>query len=394
MFSWLSGDRKVQVQFQLWMAYCVACLAVGIAVTGYIMRPVKIETVENTVEVDSRDIPHPGTGWIDDQELISTFNAQVGTIQFSTTPAARAVLGDDDRYLWRAVRLAGHFPGNQYPNVDQKSVGCCVGCGWKHILDVALGIDIQNGNNKAKWKPVSVEVIYAGSRVDIGGGKLKGDGSVGAWAKEFVMQDGIAPMEEVAGVDLSVFSPDRARQWGKSGMPAGVKAIAKQFPIKAAAQVKSAEEGVKALQQDYPIAICSNVGFANADGTPGTRDQYGFVKPRGNWGHCMAAIAYRKAAGAAPAGVFILNSWGDSAHKGPVVPPDAPVAGFWCDIKTFDKILKQNDSYAVSSVTGFPAKKLGAEDWYSKLNEVRPLDVVGNRTVRIRLDQPTFPLAY
>ncbi len=207
-------------------------------------------------------------------------------------------------------------------------------------------------------------------------------------------------MEHVDGVDLSTFQPARARQYGSSGVPASLETVAKQFPIKEAALVKNSDEGVKALLQDYSIAICSNVGFANPNGTPGTRDKNGFCKARGTWGHCMSVIGYRKAVTGVQAGVFILNSWGNDAHGGPVYPLDAPVAGFWCDLPTFDRILKQNDSYAISATTGFPARKLGPLDWYSKVAEPKrhrldtQLDVV-DFLARRRFDPATdYSLAH
>lgn len=358
------SDKKVtlSISFKMWFGYLLAFGIACAAITYYAVRPVHVETKTEVVEApDQHDPTQFARGWVDDPEMISAFNVKVGTPQFANTPAAKVSLGNEDRFLWRAVRLAGHFAGDAYPNVNQKNVGCCVGCGWKHTCDVAHAINIANGH-PATWKPISVEVIYGGSRIEIGGGKMRSDGSVGAWAKEFVLTYGVVPMDKYDDADLTIFSPDRARSFGKSGVPKGIETVARLFPIKEAAQVRSADEGVKAIQQDYPIAVCSNVGFNNPDGTTGTRDSNGFIKARGSWAHCMCAIGYRTT----PPGVFILNSWGDDAHKGGVYPPDQPKAGFWIDLATFDKMLKQGDSYAVSSVQGFPAKKLGAPDWFAK----------------------------
>jgi hypothetical protein len=65
----------------------------------------------------------------------------------------------------------------------------------------------------------------------------------------------------------------------------------------------------------------------------------------------MAVVGVR--GGKRPGG-FLLNSWGPDAHSGPRVPPDAPVAGFWCDAATLDRMLRQGDSWAFSRVAGFP----------------------------------------
>ncbi len=71
----------------------------------------------------------------------------------------------------------------------------------------------------------------------------------------------------------------------------------------------------------------------------------------------MAILGVR--AGNRPGG-FILNSWGDSAHTGPVYPASMPVAGFWADASVIDGMLAQGDSYALSEATGFAPKRL---DW-------------------------------
>ena len=40
---------------------------------------------------------------------------------------------------------------------------------------------------------LSPEVIYGGSRVEIGGGRIRGDGSIGAWAARWVRDYGVVP---------------------------------------------------------------------------------------------------------------------------------------------------------------------------------------------------------
>jgi hypothetical protein len=194
-------------------------------------------------------------GWFKDDLAIVNNLDPTKTEQFDVTPAGKAALGDEDVYLWRAVRKAGKFAGNAYPNVNQQSVGCCVGCGWKHCSDVVQATAILSGK-KFEWKPVSVEVIYAGSRVDVGGGRISGDGSIGAWAKEYVQsKGGIAAMQKYDSADLSTFSPARARDWGRNGIPGDIKAAAKDHPVKGCALVKSWADVKRSIQQGYPVAV-------------------------------------------------------------------------------------------------------------------------------------------
>lgn len=82
----------------------------------------------------------------------------------------------------------------------------------------------------------------------------------------------------------------------------------------------------------------------------------------------MAIIGVRTAKDGRTEGAFILNSWGDAAHTGPVWPADMPVAGFWADGSAIDRMVSQGDSFALADVAGFPARKL---DWFVRAEPKR-----------------------
>lgn len=290
-------------------------------------------------------------GWVppSDEEKADALDP-AKTLQFDGTPAGKAQLGDDDVFLWRSVDKVN---GGKRTWVNQLSVGCCVGCGWKHSTDVLLATQIVMGNRPERFRPVSAEVIYGGSRVQIGKGQISGDGSQGVWAKEFVTQFGITAMDKYGTLDLSTFSPARARQLGSSGVPDNVLAEAKNHPVKSAALVKTFADAKRAIAQGYTVPVCSNQGFQMQ------RDADGFCRPQGVWPHCMSILGVR---GGNRPGLFLLNSWGPTAHSGPVWPADAPPEGFWVDEATANRMLSQADSYAISDVNGFPARKL---DWFA-----------------------------
>lgn len=294
------------------------------------------------------DAPPPEyvAGWTFDPEAVAVNLDPEKTQQFEQTPAGRAALGDEDVFLWQAVRKVNNRGPPWYPNVNQRDVGCCVGCGWKHAADVCLATQIVAGSRE-QWKAVAVEPIYAGSRVEVGGGRIRGDGSIGAWAKDWCRNFGLIPMEG----PLAEFSPARARAWGRSGVPDDLEPLARQHPVKDTALVKSWSDVKRAIPQGYPVAVCSDQGFTMS------RDKDGFASPRGTWAHCMAIIGVR---GGDRPGAFVLNSWGDSAHTGPVWPADAPVAGFWADANVIDRMVRQGDSFALSGAVGFKARRL---DW-------------------------------
>lgn len=300
-------------------------------------------------EPQGGDVPAGcSTGWVFDAGSVATNLDPEQTLQFAATPAGKAAMGEEDRFLWRAVRKVNNRAAPWYPNVNQETVGCCVGCGWKHGADVCQATSILTGV-KASWKPVSVEVIYGGSRVEVGGGRIRSDGSIGAWAAKWCRDWGLVPMEKIGEYDLTAFSPARARDWGRSGCPDALEPAAKLHPIKSTALVRTWADVQRAIGQDYPVVVCSDQGFTMS------RDKDGFASPRGAWAHCMVIIGIR---GGQRPGAFILNSWGDKAHTGPVWPEDAPVAGFWADTNVIDRMVKQGDSFALSDVIGFPSRKL------------------------------------
>lgn len=319
----------------------------------------------------------PTFGWTPDAEALAENADPLKTVQFATTPAGMVLLADDgDKFLWQAVRKAANLPADRYPNINQGQVGSCVGAANKHGADVVQATAILAGE-RFEWKPVSAEVIYAGSRVEVGGGRIRGDGSVGAWAAKWLRDYGVVPMETVGGYDLSTYSASRARAWGKTGVPPEVEAVAKQHPVKGVALVRTWGDVDRAVRQGYPVVVCSNQGFTM------DRDRDGFASPQGQWYHCMAIIGVR--GGARPGG-FILNSWGDRAHVGPVWPADAPVAGFWADARVIGGMVGQGDSFALSDVHGFPARRV-PDDWFIRA-------APRQRDPLALLARPEFALSY
>jgi hypothetical protein len=318
---------------------------------------------------------NPTFGWVYDEDATKENLNPNKTLQFSNTPAGKALLdGDTDVYLWRVLRkAAGKSPEEDwYSNINQGETGSCVGAGFKHSVDVLLAVQITEGKLE-EFKPVSAEAIYALSRVEIGGGVLVGDGSTGGWASKAVSRYGVLAMQPYSNIDLSTYSATRARQLGKTGLSTELENIAKQHPVNGTALVTSWEEAKKAIRQGYPIPLCSNQGFSMA------RDSSGTARAQGKWAHCMSLQGIRFSPREQG---FIVNSWGDRAHTGPRVPVDAPVCGFWADAAVIDRMLKQGDSFALSDVVGFPQRKLPF-DWFihhnnNKFNLLNKFEVAFN----------------
>jgi len=281
-------------------------------------------------------------GWIDDPAAVRECIAAMDCRPFRATAAFTTVwTGPEDVLLWDAARTT---TGAVLPARDQKSVGACVGFATASAIEYLLCAQIADGAEDT-YRDLAQEIIYGGSRVEIGGGRVRGDGSVGAWAAKWVKDYGVVARGIHGRYDLRSYDEARCRAFGRKGVPDELEPLAKEHPVRSVARVQSWEECLAAIRNRYPVVVCSSQGFTME------RDANGFCNPRGTWYHAMAVIGVR--GGDRPGG-FLLNSWGPDAHSGPRYPDDAPGCGFWVDAAVLDGMLKQGDSWSFSQAVGFP----------------------------------------
>lgn len=301
------------------------------------------------------------TGWVKDQEEVKKVAAFLPFKVFSETPAG---IADDPLpqsvYMWHAYRkIYNKGP----PSRNQGSVGSCVSFGTNTAIERTMAVDIALKGANYEYKDIAHEVTYAGSRVEVGGGRISGDGSIGAWAAKFVKEWGVVAREKHLDgkYDLTSYDMARCRAWGRSGVPNDLEPIAREHPVKEITLVKTWAEAKKALASGYGIAICSGVGFE------GNRDANGVKVRRGSWAHCMALDGYHTEGGKEYG--HIENSWGERPNEGPVGWGDPPTSGFWVSSATIQQMLNEEDSWAFSTVVGFPSQKL---DWFVLRQPVQP----------------------
>lgn len=315
--------------------------AVGVALL--VGRTPSVESTNRGLTPPARQDGSLAFGWIDDPEAVRECVALMQCGRFCETLAFAAENEQpEDVYLWERCRAV---TGDVLPPRDQKDVGSCVGVATATAIEHLLCEQIAAGSCE-EFRELASEVIYGGSRVEIGGGRVRGDGSVGAWAAKFVKDYGIVPRGVYGKHDLRAYDERLCREFGRRGVPENPKVIAKEHPVRGVAQVKTWEECRAAIRNGYPVLVCSSQGFEFE------RDAAGFCAPQGKWYHAMAVVGVR--GGERPGG-FLLNSWGPDVHTGPRVPEGAPVAGFWVDAATLDRMLRQGDSWAFSQAAGFPA---------------------------------------
>lgn len=298
--------------------------------------------------------PTPAFGWVRDDAAVEQVSAQLPFKVFADTPAGKnrqalpaAV------YLWEIYRKVD--PKGP-PSKNQGQVGSCVSFGTNNAILRSMACDIVINHRAFELKDIAEEVTYAGARVEIGGGRIRGDGAVGAWAAQYAQKKGVVARGPYDAIDLSTYSESRCRQWGNSGVPLAIDKIAREHPVQDITQVKTWADAKKALAQGYGIAVCSDQGFAMA------RNANGVAAARGTWNHCMCLDGYYT--DGAKDYAHIENSWGPSAFTGPVGWGDPPPSGFWADAKVVEAMLKQGDSWAFSGVQGFPARD---SEWFVSL---------------------------
>lgn len=223
--------------------------------------------------------------------------------------------------------------------ISQGSCGSCVAFGLAICADTLTAIaTVANGSSTPPLRsdPMSV---YWGSRVEIGGGKIRGEGSVGVWAAKYAKEYGILAQKKYDSIDLSKYDPSVCcGPLSRRGVPDDLEPVARQHPIRNYAQIRSFDEMVVALDLERPVSVASNQGFTQS------LDKDGFARPSGSWAHQMAVLGYRL--GARPGGL-VANSWGKYFVGGPAGHNHAT---FWADAKVLDRMFKQDDSWAYNDM--------------------------------------------
>jgi hypothetical protein len=197
--------------------------------------------------------------------------------------------------------------------------------------------------------------IYGVSRTaeDLGNKRLRGDGSVGAWAAHAVQQYGVLAADDRG---VPEYSGELSRQWGAKGVPEQFYWQASLFKVRTVARVQSYEDVRDALANGYPVTIASNVGFQMKPVVAGGKH---WGRASGTWAHQMCLIGVDDKAvspfTSQPGACYCLNSWGANAHGTPA--DDAPPGGFWIDRTTVERIVGQGDSWAFSNFDGFPVRE-------------------------------------
>ena len=288
-------------------------------------------------------------GWVDEPQSVEQVALEQPAPFWGLTPAAAVPIESlpSEVFLWQAWEKVRNTP---FPNRSQGKVGSCVSFGCCTAIEVTAACEVAAGEQEESRDLVQ-EIVYAGSRVEIGGGRFSSDGSIGAWAAEFVRKYGVLDRGLHGKYDLTSYSEERCRKWGApgQGVPNDLEDQIRKFPVRSITLVKSWEGCKQALAQGYAVSVASSQGFRFQ------RDGGGVCAPSGRWDHQMAIIGYAPIGGKDHG--YIMNSWGPTAHTGPVGPGKPPVGGFYASAEVIGKMLALGDSWAYSGVQGFPSRR-------------------------------------
>lgn len=267
-----------------------------------------------------------------------------------------------DVFLYRSLYKAYKDKYGKDWVVGSQGIGDCVSWGNAHAASIHLAVLWELGYT-GEWRDAATEPIYGGSRVEAVGRSRGGysDGSYGAAAAKWLKNYGVLFRQDYKdfGVDLSTYSSSRAKDWGNFGCGGRddggrLDTEAKKHPCVDVALVTTFEEAAAAIENGYPVAVCSGQGFAS------DRDSDGFARARGSWAHCMCFIGVRYGS---REGLLCLNSWGPRWISGPKYPSDQPDGSFWVEKATVNRMLSGRDSFAISGMVGFPRNDLNHGDW-------------------------------
>lgn len=286
-------------------------------------------------------------------------------------PALVGASSENRVLLWKFLEAATGKPVE--PHLQSNNVGDCVAQAFGMGVDLLAASEIYLlGENERWFAKSSVEMIYAGSRNEIGGSAFKGQpGSEGKWAAEYLKQYGVLHRTKYDTLDLTVYSSIRSKQYRDLGVPDELEPIAREHPVMHYTKVADFDSACDAMAGGQPVIICSS--YAPVDGKNSRRDEDGFIKldtgngrwclqcrkwhsKRTKWYHAWCMIGFDKESDRP--GAYIISSHGTDWITGPR-PHGLPEGAFKLSPEHFNLMVQDwNDSYAISAYVGHPGKRV------------------------------------
>lgn len=256
------------------------------------------------------------TGWVHDTDAIAETSAWLIASSLPATYAQATASGDADprggRLFCADFESEPVVFGHHLPPWAQ-TIGACVGYGTGRAAQGLIVDHIARFGGEVFRAQVSPGAIYAGSRVNIGRGRLGyRDGSVVAWSARWVTQTLLLQMA-YPGVDLSSDPRDGlAEQWGRPGhgVPPELADCGRYLRIAYTTQIDSADSLCAALWRRQWVSGGCNTIWSD------TRDANGQCRPARRGGHCENRCGiYLDQDG--DVAILHRQSWGSGIPDGP-----------------------------------------------------------------------------
>jgi len=310
------------------------------------------------------ELIYPG-GWYHnpaevDRILATMPNPEFGDAEARTYGSQSEAVPDDVCY-WDYEQAA---LGMVRDSINQLSVGSCVGAAYAGAAEDELSIEAVLDNIAIPSVRVCIEAMYGASRVEIGGGRLRGDGSNGSWAAKAAQTIGTLFYQkyDVNGVtyDLSGgYTVARCRDWGSRGVPDVLEPTAKQVLFKDATLITSLDALWTLLGDRRPVVVCGDIS------RPYKRSPGGWCYRTGtDWAHAQRLRGRLVVKGNKRA-VIYNNSWGNylgsdnnrvtlESGKEITLPQGAYIA----PLEELDFELRQRDTFALFNTVGLAPRKI------------------------------------
>lgn len=252
-------------------------------------------------------------------------------------------------FLYQVCRKVLGQDTQNYP----QEIGDCVSFGAKNAVEYLQCSDILLRNKREKWRPIFAPYFYGTGRVYVGGGQLGNqDGSMGSWMAAAVQKYGALFADEP---NVPKYSGRVAKAYGDPDPRPDLDKwlpTAKNFPVRATAQINSWADLVEAVANGYPCPTASDIGYnmeASADG---------FHRYTTNWSHQMCFIGVDD--NDRDPYALILNNWGDChGHlKDFATGEDLPVGVLRVRRQDAERHIAAGETYAYSNFDGFPEQLL------------------------------------
>lgn len=278
------------------------------------------------------------------QQEIPIAKPACSSISGSANKLQRLVLTD------LLVKLLGKWPHIVQSTSDCTSFGACNAI---HILKAYNCLKLNE-----EWNNTIVsELIYAGSRVEIGKGRWRNSGGAsGSATAQCCKQLGTLCRGKYKNYDYSVYSGKVADRLGNSGIPDDIEDILKEHTVKTVSLVTDTTTATDCLANFYPITLASQRGFEGRKDRNGRllRDEDGCLKAGSSWPHQTCVVSFDLNPRRPKVG--IANSWPADGMTGPL--DGLPEGCFWIDMNDFQIMLNEQDSFVYSDYIGFQSKPL------------------------------------